>query len=204
MCNLNPSMRRLILILTIFVFCNTIQAQYKYRGQVFSYIRQEPITFGVVRLPSPSGTGRNGRYGKEITKIDSLGYFSFSLKDTSNVRIVVDCILAGNTIQRLFYTDTIVKIFIKTDCYDYNTDRAKRDILKNDIYLLCDLGYATYKFSSIDTAFMKKYGVTYYNFADEPIMSDCMWLYNTEIASYLDKRYGDIWRKEVRWDVPFR
>ena len=201
MCKLNPTMRKLILIIIILVFYKTSQAQYKYCGQVFSSIRQEPITFGIVRLPSPAGTGR---HGKELVKIDSLGYFSFFLKDTSNVRIVVDCVLAGNTMQRLFYSDTVVRIFIKTDCYDYNADRARKDIEKDDIYLLCHLGYATYKFSSIDSAFMKKYGVRYYTFADEPIMSDCMWLYNSEIAVYLDRKYGDIWRKEVRWDVPFK
>ena len=201
MCKLNPTMRIFFLIFTILVFCKTSQAQYNYRGQVFSSIRQEPITFGVVRLPSPTGTGR---HGKELAKIDSLGYFSFSLKDSSNVRIVVDCVLAGNTMQRIFYSDTVVKIFIKTDCYDYNAGRAKKDIEKNDIYLLCHLGYAIYKFSNMDSAFMKKYGVTYYTFADEPIMSDCMWLYNSAIADYLDKKYGDVWRNEVRWDVPFK
>jgi hypothetical protein len=191
--------KRFFLILLIFVFCHSARSQYIYRGQVFSSIRQEAITFGVVRLPTPAETGR---HGKELALIDSLGYFTFSLKDTSNVRIVVDCVLAGSTMQRLFYTDTVIKIFIKRDCYEYNANRAKKDIQNNNIYLLCHLGYAAYKFSSADSNFMKKYGVTYYTFADMPIMGDCMWLYNTEIARYLDKKYGDVWRAEVRWNVP--
>lgn len=194
-------MRKLLLILTIFPFFTTTQAQYKFRGQVFSAIRKEPITFGVVRLPSPLGTGR---YGKQLAKIDSLGFFSFTMKDTSNVRIVIDCMLAGGAIQTLFYSDTMAKVFIYTDCSDYNVERAKKDLEKNEPYLLCDLGYATYHFSAADSAFEKKYGVTYYTFADTPIWSDCMWLYNTTIAEYLDKKYGDAWRKEVRWDVPFK
>lgn len=201
MCKPNPTMRRLLLILSFYFFCTATQAQYKYRGQVFSAIRQEPITFGVVRLPSPPGSGR---HGKELAKIDSLGYFSFSLKDTSNVRIVVDCMLRGSTVQKLFYSDTTTKIFLHTDCSDYNVDRAKKDIEKNEPYLLCHLGYATYHFSAADSAFEKKYGVTYYTFADEPIWSDCMWLYNTTVAEYLDKKYGNAWRKEVRWDVPLK
>ena len=178
----------------------TTQAQYNYRGQVFSAIRQEPITFGTVRLPSPPGTGR---YGEQLAKIDSLGYFSFSLKDTSNVWVVVDCMLAGSKSQRIFYRDSMTIISIKTDCYDYNRERAKKDIEKNDIYLLCDLGYAAYKFSDKDSAFEKKYSVKYYSFGDESIWYDCMWLYNKTIAEYLDKKFGEGWRNEVRWDVPF-
>ncbi len=61
-----------------------------------------------------------------------------------------------------------------------------------------------YKFSGADNTFQKKYGVTYHSFGDETIMYDCMWQYNTEIAEFLDKKYGEIWRIEVRWDVPFR
>ncbi len=194
-------MSKLLSILTICFFCTTIQAQYKYRGQVFSAIRQEPITFGEVRLPSPRGTGY---YGRLLSKIDSLGYFTFTLKDTSNVQIVVDCVLDGSTSQRLNYSDTVTKVLIYTNCSDYNADQAKRDIEDGSPRLLCDLGYATYKFNAVDSAFEKKYSVNYYTFADEPIWHDCMWLYNTTIAEYLDKKYGIAWRKEVRWDVPFK
>ena len=86
MCKPNPPMRKFILIFTLFILYKATQAQYNYRGQVFSAIRQEPITFGVLRLPSPQGTGR---HGEELAKIDSLGYFSLTLKDTANVRVVV-------------------------------------------------------------------------------------------------------------------
>ena len=194
-------MRRYFLIIISFLFSTVTSAQYIYRAQVFSDIRQEPITFGTVRLPSPQGTGR---HGKELAKIDSLGFFTFSLKDTLNVWVVVDCGLAGSKSQRIFYTDSVTKVSIKTDCYDYNAERAKKDIDKNEIYLLCHLGYVTYKFSAADSAFEKKYELTYYTFADEPIWSDCMWLYNKTIAEYLDKKFGEAWRKEVRWDVPFQ
>jgi hypothetical protein len=197
----NSAMRKLLLILSIFLFCKAIKAQYTYRGQVFSVVRQEPITFGEVRFPQKPDIGYNG---KLLAKIDSLGYFSFTLKDSSNVSVVIDCVLDGSTVQRLFYTDTGIKVFINTYCYDYNAERAKKDIEKNDMYLLCYLGYATYKFTKADSAFEKKYSITYYTFADTPIESDCMWLYNTGIAEYLDKKFGDAWRKEVRWDVPFK
>lgn len=194
-------MRSSILILTFTFFCLKSDGQLKCRGQIFSSITQEPITFGVVRLSSPAGTvGR----GKELSRIDSLGFFSISLNDTSGVWIFIDCGLEGNTTLKFAYSDTVVKTYIKTDCYSYNADRAKKDIQNNNIYLLCQLGYVSYKFSSIDSTFMKKYNVTYYTFADEPIMSDCMWLYNSEIANFLDKKYGEIWRNEVRWDVPFK
>src|SRR5688572_17847260 len=166
MCKPNPAMRKLLLVLASLLFCETIHAQYQYRGQVFSAIRQTPITFGEVRLPSPPGTGRRG---KPLTKIDSLGFFSFSLKDTTNVQVAIDCMLDGSTLQRLSYSDTTTKIFIQTECSDYNTERAKKDIEKNGPYLLCYLGYASYHFSTKDRTFEKKYGITYYSFADTPI-----------------------------------
>jgi hypothetical protein len=155
----------------------------------------------MVRLPSPP---RSGRDGKVLAKIDSLGFFSFSLNDTANVWVVVDCWLSGSTMERLFYSDTAAKIWLYTDCTDYHAERAKKDIEKNEPSLLCHLGYATYEFDAADSIFEKKYGVSYHTFADEPILTDCMWLYNTTIAGYLDKKYGTAWRKEVRWDVPFK
>jgi hypothetical protein len=194
-------MQRLLFILLIVLSYKETLSQYRYRGYVFSTIRLEPIAFGTVRLPSSPG---NGRHGKELTKVDSLGFFTVTLKDTTNVRLVVDCVLAGNTMQRVFYTDTVIFFPITTTCDDYNVEKAKKDIENNQILLLCDLGYATYKFSEKDKAFETKYGISYHTFADEPIMSDCMWLYNKTVAQYLDKKFGDEWRKEVRWDVPFR
>jgi hypothetical protein len=112
--------------------------------------------------------------------------------------------LRGSTMQRIFHSNTTTKVFLHTECSDYNVDRAKKDIEKNEVFFLCHLGYATYHFNAADSAFQKKYGITYYTFADEPIWSDCMWLYNTTVAEYLDIKYGDAWRKEVRWDVPLR
>jgi len=200
MCKPNPTMRKLFFILTITLSSRATHAQYIYRGKVISAIRQQPIIFGTVRLPSRLGVGYDG---KELAKIDSLGNFTVKLKDTTNVRFVIDCILAGSTMQRVYYTDTVIVFSITTDCYDYNVEKAKRDIDSNRILLLCDLGYAIYKFTDKDRAFKKKYGITYYTFADTPIMSDCMWLYNKTIAGYLDDKFGKEWRKEVRWDVDF-
>lgn len=197
-------MRKLFLILFIFFTSNVTIAQYKFRGRVFNELRQRPMTWGNVRLGVAPGKVRSNRINKTITKIDSLGYFSITLKDSANITLVVDCGLDGMAVKTVSFADTLIIFSIKTDCNDYyNVERAKKDIEKNDIYLLCHLGYATYKFSDADTVFEKKYSIKYYTFADEPIMSDCMWLYNKTIAEYLDKKFGEEWRKEVRWDVPF-
>jgi hypothetical protein len=192
-------MRLAILILTILLVSKS-DAQYVYRGQVFSAITRRRINFGSVHLITVSGTGR---YGKEVSKVDSLGYFTFSLKDTSNVQIIVDCGLNGRTRQRIFYSDSLIIISIKMDCFEYNVDRAKKDIADNKIHLLCDFGYEKYKFTPADSAFEKKYGITYQSFGDSPIWLDCMFLYNNTVAEYLDKKFGNSWRNDVRWDVPF-
>jgi hypothetical protein len=37
---------------------------------------------------------------------------------------------------------------------------------------------------------------------DEPETEDCVWLYNKTIAAYLDSKFGEEWRRQVRPDVP--
>lgn len=193
---------RLWLLIISFFFLNSISiAQFTYKGQVKSSITQTAIGFGEIRLPSQKFRERRGVV---IGKIDSLGYFNFTLPDTSNVWVIIDCSLAGSTKQRMKYVDTLVTILIKSDCHVYNQQKAILDIEKKTPYLLCSLGYSSYQFNSIDSLFEKKYGVEYYSFGDEPIPNDCMLLYNIKIAEYLDIKFGDIWRKEVRWDAPFK
>lgn len=204
MCKFNLAMRRLFFILFILFSCKLTIAQYTFRGRVFNELRQQHMTWGNVKLGIAPGKLRNNRNNQTISKIDSLGYFSIVLKDSANVTLIVDCSLDGMAIKTVSFTDTLIIFNIKTTCNEYNIDRAKKDIEKNDIYFLCSLGYATYKFSDADRAFEKKYGINYYSFGDQPIMSDCMWLYNKTIAEYLDKKFGEEWRKEIRQDVPFR
>jgi hypothetical protein len=157
------------------------------------------MTWGNVRLAAAPGSHRRNQ---TIAKVDSLGYFSVALKDSANVNIVVDCVLDGMAVKTVNYADTLIIFTIQTECKGYNAERAKKDIENNQQRLLCHLGYATYHFSEKDSAFEKKYGVSYYTFADMPIQADCMYLYNKTVAEYLDKKYGKAWRTEVRWDVP--
>lgn len=192
-------MRILIFILLSLLVSGVAESQYVFRGRVFSEVRNQPITFGTVRLPSPPGTGR---HGKTVANVDSLGYFTAVLKDSANVTLIVDCILAGRVSKTVSYSDTLILFNIKPYCPEYTAEKATQDIKAGTITLLCQLGYATYEFNKADSAFSKKYNVTYHTFADEPINYDCMWLYNRVVAEYLDKKYGDSWRKEVRWDVP--
>jgi hypothetical protein len=184
-----------ILIIGLLIYNQNLYSQYTYRGRVYSKIRQVPMTWGNVEI-------EGGRRRKQAGKVDSLGYFSFTINHKSNIHLYIDCVLDGEASTIVSYADTLIIMYINNDCYDYNEKRAQADIDNGEILLLCDLGYASYKFSQVDKEFEQKYKVKYYTFADEPIWSDCMWLYNRVIGKYLDNKYGDGWRKEVRWDVP--
>jgi hypothetical protein len=186
------------ILLLIFLYQFAI-GQYTYKGNVYSVIRGRPIGFGNIQLASKLyGHGRR----QNIAKIDSLGNFTFKLKQKQDVRIYVECYLAGSLDTIISWQPTPFSCGLQVVCNEYNPAVAAKDINDSLPKLLCHLGYATYKFDSVDRAFEAKYQVKYVSSADTPPWSDCMWLYNRAVAEFLDKKYGVSWRKEVRWDVP--
>ncbi|MET0393497.1 MAG: hypothetical protein ABW019_10170 [Chitinophagaceae bacterium] len=190
-------MQKFLLILLIIASGNSAISQYTYRGKVISEARQRTVAGGEVRVRSNNGTRQ--RY-TVVGTIDTTGHFSVNLKDPL-VTLIIDCSLAGSMSKTVSCTDTVTVFALRTDCNQYNVKKAELDIEKGSPLLLCYFGYASYQFSDADRDFEKKYGISYYSFGDEPILADCMWLYNKTVAAWLDKKFGTEWRNEARWDT---
>lgn len=192
-------------ILSLLLLSPASQAggQYLYKGQVFS-VQREVTALGEIYLKTEKAP-RNLPGETLLTKTDTAGRFKFWLSDTSNVHIVFKSFPDGSASQRLFYEDSVNRIFIDSlNCkgkLNSNEEKAQNDIATGNVRLLCFPGYATNHLSKADSAFERKYNVRYKTMADEPEDKDCVWLYNKTVSAYLDIKYGEGWREQVRTDV---
>ena len=139
----------------------------------------------------------------KITSTDSSGYFKFeNLKDKEyELRVlnysanpkIFKVALNGESKQN-------ADLFLKIEC-QVNSETAKRDIEEGYPKLLLASGIAPSVYFKEDP-FEKKYGVKYEDFGDvieHPY--ECMAQYNQEIFKFLDKKFGQEWRKMIREDV---
>jgi hypothetical protein len=83
----------------------------------------------------------------------------------------------------------------------YTKSAALSDIKAETIFLLLPGGFVGTKINAIDTLFENKYNLKYISRGYTRLPNDNETEYNTTIFSYLDKKYGKAWRKEVRQDI---
>ncbi|WP_422350105.1 hypothetical protein [Flagellimonas sp.] len=77
---------------------------------------------------------------------------------------------------------------------------AIEDINNGKVQFLLSGGIAPTIYST-DRKFTRKYGVDFYEFGCQVISMKSLQLYNSEVAKYLDNKYGKKWRSEVRDDL---
>ncbi len=132
---------------------------------------------------------------------DSLGNYKIDSLRTGNYIIEV----YGFGYQK---TDTTINVsksirdldlLIVAEC-EINKDIAQRDIDKNKPRLLLSGGIAPVIYLDQDK-FEKKYGVKYFDYGCVIPSYECIEQYNKEIFRYLDNKFGNSWRREVRKDV---
>lgn len=136
-------------------------------------------------------TNRNGFFSfKDIR----YGTYRFDIPEAFP-RKVDTMIVVSDSSPRVIKVDLIVEEFCKVQ-----RDSALKNISEGRVRLLLQSGDAPVVYFS-DSAFQKKYGLSYHDYGCIGEPWTCMLQYNRTIFTYLDQTYGRRWRREVRKDV---
>jgi hypothetical protein len=196
----NKIMKTVFLILLLLTihhdsFCQTEnQAKTFIEGRIVSGVNNKPLVNVPVYL----------KHRTIGTITDSLGYFKITEVPQGNYHLIARDFGYVETETAISVASEPLKglkITLKADC-PYDRSAAKADIAsgKPKLLLVGSIAPVVYKNQHW---FERKYKVQYFDFGCTPPAYECIEEYNKEIFSYLDKKYGDKWRKEVRPDVIF-
>jgi hypothetical protein len=181
-------------LLTLVVFGQSLDS-FKVSGTAISLNSNKPIPFATIMTTRTKGY-----------QSDSLG--NFTVYSLSNGQHTLHFSAAGfsnkdTTILILGSDINNFKLTVYTDCSafpHFNEATAQKDIAEGKPKLLLVGSIAPVYYVGQDK-FEKKYKVYYYDFGCTPDYDECILAYNKKVFAYLDKKYGDKWRKEVRQDV---
>lgn len=169
------------------------QSGYSISGKVFSKINKQPLPniiirlkvtplFGVITDSTGSFNIPNLNAGQYSLEINEFGY---DIQDTTLV-------ITNNSLLN-------VSIWLDADC-EYDKERALQDIEQGNVKLLLIGSIVPVRYST-DKKFERKYNLAFYDFGCTPPARECVIEYNNTIFKYLDQKYQNKWRKEVRKDV---
>ena len=165
------------------------------KGIIFSEVDGKPLENAYINYTSKykySITNENGKFEYKYLKkkkdlnekieISALGYEKY------------DTIIDLNK-------DDIIDLFIvlKTR-FGLNRQKALEDINQGEINILLSGGIAPVIYKG-DKKFTKKYQVNFIEYGCEAISERSLIEYNQTVFEYLDKKFGEKWRKEIRDDV---
>jgi len=163
------------------------------KGEVISRVDNSPVLVGYIKL----------RWTGLQAEIDSRGKFSLDSISFSQYHLEVHAWGYEMIDTLVTINDTIPKMFKFSVYADCDSIDANRDIAQGKPRLLLIGSIAPTCNSSQDSLFEKQYGVLYYDFGCQPPADTCIKKYNLTIFQYLDKIFGEIWRKQIRQDVCF-
>ncbi len=190
-------MRKITFIL--FLFINSIYSQNKSNGLIIS--GNLKVLFGL-ELITPKNALIKLTPNLQITDIDSLGNYKFENLKSGVYKIqVVDFNIKPKEFNVELKNESITNfhLIISADC-EVNKEIAETDIKKKKPRLLL-IGSIAPMIYKNQGEFEKKYNIEYYDFGCTPPSEECVIQYNKTVFEYLDKKYGQNWRKEVRKDV---
>ena len=84
--------------------------------------------------------------------------------------------------------------------FGLNRQKAIRDIKNGEINIL-ELGGIGSTLYKSDLKFSKKYNVNFIQYGCEDISEESLYQYNQTVFEYLDEKYGEKWRKEIRRNI---
>ena len=155
---------------------------------------------------SPMEVGFVGIKGSVVGCIpDSSGHYEINgLVQGKKYTIIISAFGYPKMEQTMELHDRITEIDfqIETNC-DYDQEKALWDIEQNEIKLLLIGSIVPRGNSKSDNRFERRYRLNYFDFGCMPPAAECVKEYNEAIFSFLDKTYGNAWRKRVRKDVEF-
>jgi hypothetical protein len=180
-------MRNILLGLT-FIVSSGCFGQQTLTGQILSILDSLPVPGSSIVIDN-----------KKLITADSSGRFTISTSKRKTRLTIASFTNHGvDTLIKIKSLTTPIKLFILPSP---GPALALYDIKQNNIQLFCGGGFAPMARMSADKDFEAQYAVKY-------LMLGCMMppktgleSYNKTVADYLDKKYGNEWRRKVRTDV---
>lgn len=197
-------MNRLLKYILMFLLLAEISSAQKnnFNGKVIDTRDNDGVSFATVFLSNDKDT--IGIYadieGEFHFKNIEPGFYQIRIK-SSGYENFVEKILVDTSLRSQVFKIKGNTIIDSVYIFSFNKLSALSDIEIKNMRLLLPGGFVSSKIYDSDTLFEKKYNIKYFS-------RDCIIYsgeneeeYNQQIFNYLDKRYGQSWRKEVRTDV---
>lgn len=115
------------------------------------------------------------------------------------INLVFILLLANVSFSQKEKVDTTKQV--EQSSFAYNAQKAIKDIKSGLIEIILPGGLVAASELPGDAAFEKKYGVSFFSQGCVRFPGDNASAYNEEVFKYLDKKYGKIWRDEIRTDA---
>ncbi|RKS42258.1 carboxypeptidase family protein [Gillisia mitskevichiae] len=194
-------MKALLINLTLILFSQLINAQAEINGKIKSSITNEaPISYVYIvikninkpileRMTSTNKKGffkiENLEIGKDYSlEISAPGYDKHIFEITPEKKI------------------TSITLTIDTKC-DYSKEQAEIDWKNGEAKFLLVGSIAPIANTESDKKFEKEFNIKYFDFGCLPPTEECIKIYNQKLFELMDKKFGKIWRKNVRTDVEY-
>ena len=181
--------KTIIIFICVLVYISG-NSQPLYKGKLVSGLTGKPIKGAYIEFNSVL-----------LGDTDSTGAFTIALDIANDIPLIFYSPEIGWIVKENlnFYKDSIALITLTPEC-EYS---AEKDIQEEKFKLFIASGPFSPSLTKADYKFEKKYAVNYYGDGDctSAIATDCLYMYNQTIFTYLDKKYGKNWRKKVNKNV---
>lgn len=179
-------MRIYLIILFLLLHTLSVSSQNIFKGKLVSGLTGRPIKFGIIELNN-----------ELLASTDTLGNFTIKLDSATNQALIIWSYETGwLAVENLQFNSIDTTTILLTPTCEFS---AAKDITDKKIKLFNYAGGLNPMLTKADSLFEKRYKIMYWGDGGctNTIPKDCIETYNNAIFTYLDKKYGGKWRKEV-------